>query len=411
MGRFPRRCVFRLHVYSLQFCYIISRYPARRCRQISLAKKIFKQGNKAITRYPVNIIALLFAALFLFGCPLYKPSGVEAEAARERPQQSAAVPAQDAPPEREAVPETVQVSLPPGKIVQAPSYAVFPETARPGEALLVAYSETFRAQGSGVRGLQAALYNSAGTRLSRAAFFSLPRDDGEAELRAAILAIPSTAASGSAVIRIESADGIIRNFPFTIESRDFIRETIQLNEANTAIRTEPDPQKTAESQQLWAVLSRTGADIYSTGPFAPPVSSTRRTSNYGDRRIYSYIDDTSDTSIHAGIDYGVPAGTEVRACARGRVVMAKYRIVTGNTVILEHLPGLYSLYYHMDRIDITEGDIVEAQYPLGYSGSTGLSTGPHLHWEIRVSTEYADPDAFLFNTVIDKKDIINKMRE
>ena len=85
------------------------------------------------------------------------------------------------------------------------------------------------------------------------------------------------------------------------------------------------------------------------------------------------------------------------------------RIVTGNTVILEHLPGLYSLYYHLDKIAVSEGSIVEAGTILGESGSTGLATGPHLHWEIRVSTENADPDVFLSRPVLDKKDIIDKL--
>ena len=357
----------------------------------------------------MNILALLFAVLFLFGCPLFRPSGVEAEAARERPPQSAA-PAQEDPPAQEAAAETVQVSLPPERMAQGPRFAILPESIRPGESMLVCYSDTFRS-GTGVRSLQAALHDSAGRRLSKSAFFSLPRDEGEAELRVAILTIPSTAASGNAVIRIESADGIIRDLPLAIDSREFIREAISLDQENTALRAEPDPQKTAESRQLWAILSRTGTDIYSIDPFEPPVNSTRRTSHYGDRRVYDYIDGTSDSSIHAGIDYGVPAGTRVGACAGGRVVMAKYRIVTGNSVVLEHLPGLYSLYYHLDRIEVSEGDIIEAGYTLGYSGSTGLSTGPHLHWEIRVSGEFADPDAWLFNTVIDKKDIINRMKE
>ena len=126
--------------------------------------------------------------------------------------------------------------------------------------------------------------------------------------------------------------------------------------------------------------------------------------------MYSYIDGSNDSSVHAGIDFGVPRGTEVRACAAGRVVFAGYRIVTGNSVIIEHLPGVYSLYYHMDKINVSEGSVAESGALLGVSGSTGLSTGPHLHWEIRVSTEYADPDIFMSRAVLDKKEILNRMR-
>jgi murein DD-endopeptidase MepM/ murein hydrolase activator NlpD len=243
----------------------------------------------------------------------------------------------------------------------------------------------------------------------KAAFFSMPREEGEQELKAAVLAVPTTARQGASIIRVESANGVIRDLPINIGPRDFFAETIPLDQGNTEIRTVPDPQKTREAEQQWAIFSRTGTEIYSGLLFIPPVKSTRRTSGYGDRRVYEYVDGTSDTSIHAGIDYGVPTGTTVSACAAGRVVFAAFRIATGNSVILEHMPGVYSVYYHMDSISATEGAFVEAGEVLGRSGSTGLATGPHLHWEIRVSTEFADPDAFLARPVLDKREIMNKL--
>jgi murein DD-endopeptidase MepM/ murein hydrolase activator NlpD len=85
------------------------------------------------------------------------------------------------------------------------------------------------------------------------------------------------------------------------------------------------------------------------------------------------------------------------------------RIVTGNTVIIEHAPGIYSLYYHLDRINVQEGAIVTAGAVIGLSGSTGLSTGPHLHWELRINTEGTDPDAFVSRPVIDKDLIISRI--
>jgi hypothetical protein len=280
-------------------------------------------------------------------------------------------------------------------------FAVIPESARPGEPVTVAFSgET----GSAAR-LQAVLLDSRGRRLSTARFFGLQGEDA----LAAILAIPSTALVGNATIRIEAGSEILRDLPFTIDRREFPSETIALNQENTDLRTVEDPQKTAEAEEIWAIYLRTGTVVYSGGPFIPPVTSTRRTSDYGSRRVYRYADNSTDTSIHAGVDIGVPTGTEVTASAAGRVVLAKYRIVTGNTVVLEHMPGVYSLYYHMDSIAVNPGDIVEAGALLGASGSTGLATGPHLHWEIRVAGENADPDAFLSRPILDKNDIFDKL--
>jgi murein DD-endopeptidase MepM/ murein hydrolase activator NlpD len=298
----------------------------------------------------------------------------------------------------------------PAEVQKAPRFALLPGgSIRPGEPVTLGYSDDFREKES--RDFQALLLDSGGKRLGKAPFFSLGTDEDGWELKAAVLAVPSTARIGPALVRIEGTDGIVKELPLVIESRDFVSEVIPFDQSNTDIMTKPDPQKTAEAEQLWAILSHAGSTTYSSGPFVPPVTSTRRTSFFGDRRVYQYVSGAASTSIHAGIDYGVPTGTEVRACAGGRVVFARFRIVTGNSVIIEHMPGVYSLYYHLDRISIGEGRLVSAGTPLGLSGSTGLSTGPHLHWEIRVAGENCDPDAFMARAVLDKNAVLSNLVE
>jgi len=279
------------------------------------------------------------------------------------------------------------------------SYAIIPESPRPGEPVTIGVNSDVK---------QATLF--AGARvLSKAPFFSVPSADDKPGFMAAVLAVPSTANPGAALIRLEDENGVICEIPVTIAAREFVSEVIPLNPVLTGIRTDPDPQKTAEANRLWAILSRTGYEIFHTVKFIPPVASTRRTSFFGDRRVYKYSNGTSDTSIHAGVDYGVPKGTRVLACATGKVVLAASRIVTGNSVVVEHAPGVYSLYYHMDKIEVKEGDIVNSGELLGLSGATGLATGPHLHWEIRVNTENTDPDAFISRPILDKDAIISKI--
>jgi murein DD-endopeptidase MepM/ murein hydrolase activator NlpD len=286
-----------------------------------------------------------------------------------------------------------------------PRFAVIPAGVRPGEPITIAYADDF----SGAGDYQAVLLNSRGTRLVRSPLFSFTTTPGGQELKVAILAIPSTVASGAFTVRIEAGNRIVQDIPLSVERRDFVSEVIALDDQNTEIRVAPNPQRDRESQILWAILSRTGTDFYHGGHFLLPVTSTRRTSFFGDRRVFEYTNGTSDTSIHAGVDFGVPLGTEVRASATGLVVLAVFRIVTGNTVILEHLPGVYSLYYHLDSISVEEGSIVEAGTVVGFSGTTGLSTGPHLHWEIRVAGENTDPDAFVARPVLDKDEILRNL--
>jgi murein DD-endopeptidase MepM/ murein hydrolase activator NlpD len=260
--------------------------------------------------------------------------------------------------------------------------------------------------------MKAVLLDTGGRRLSQAFFFSLPGDGGEDSVKAAVLAVPSTAKPGPAIIRVEGENGKnAAGIPLVLGGREFLAEEIYLDQENTDIRTRPDPQKNIETAQLSAILFRTGGDIFSGGPFTAPVTSTRRTGFFGDRRIFRYADGSRDTSIHAGIDYGVPRGTPVRACASGRVVLARFRIVTGYSVVIEHFPGTYSLYYHLDKIQVEEGALVEGGTQLGESGATGLATGPHLHWEIRVAGENTDPDAFIARPVLDKEAILDKINK
>ena len=286
-------------------------------------------------------------------------------------------------------------------------FALIPEKAQGGEPVTVGFSSNFGSRQ--FPNLRAVLLDSRGRRLGRAFFFDLPQDEGEPELKAAILAVPSTALVGEALIRIESDYEIIRDLPFNIEPRSFLSETIALNQANTNLRTLPDPQRSAESDQIWTILNTTGRSIYTWEPFLPPLSATRRTSYYGSRRIFQYAGGGTDTSIHAGVDYGVPTGTEVFASATGLVILARYRILTGYSVVLEHLPGVYSIYYHLNELFVDEGDFVTRGRLIAHSGATGLATGPHLHWEIRVAGENADPDAFLARPLLDKNAIIHTL--
>jgi len=199
-------------------------------------------------------------------------------------------------------------------------------------------------------------------------------------------------------------------YRLAVQKRDFFSEDIPLDPANTAIRTAPDPRKEAEARALYALLDQVDTEaVWLDGAFRFPVDATRRTAGFGDRRRYVYAKGGTDTSVHAGVDIGVPRGTPVMACGAGRVVFAGDRIVTGKTIIIEHLPGLYSLYMHLDAIKVAQGELVGRGGLIGLSGSTGLSTGPHLHWELRLRGRAVDPDYWVTSPLVDKEQAISKM--
>lgn len=100
-------------------------------------------------------------------------------------------------------------------------------------------------------------------------------------------------------------------------------------------------------------------------------------------------------SLHTGVDIAAPQGTPVRAANRGRVVFASALLLEGNTVIIDHGLGLYSLYCHLDRILTKEGERVERGEAIGTVGATGRATGPHLHWAIRFRNKRISPESLL----------------
>jgi murein DD-endopeptidase MepM/ murein hydrolase activator NlpD len=95
-------------------------------------------------------------------------------------------------------------------------------------------------------------------------------------------------------------------------------------------------------------------------------------------------------SPHAGTDFLSPAGTPIHAPAGGRIAVARNLFFTGNTVIIDHGLGVFSMLAHLSRVDVHEGDTIARGQTVGLVGATGRVTGPHLHWALRVGPARVD---------------------
>jgi murein DD-endopeptidase MepM/ murein hydrolase activator NlpD len=127
------------------------------------------------------------------------------------------------------------------------------------------------------------------------------------------------------------------------------------------------------------------------GMLRVPLRGARLTSPFGLRVHPIY----GTTRLHAGMDLAAPSGTPVKAAADAVVVRAGVHGGFGNLVVLDHGGALATLYGHLSRIDVRPGDLVQRGDPIGAVGSTGASTGPHLHFEVRVSGAPVDPMPYL----------------
>ena len=146
-------------------------------------------------------------------------------------------------------------------------------------------------------------------------------------------------------------------------------------------------REAAELEQLWRQSS---AERLWRGPFMPPVPSTV-TSHFGARSIFN----GQTRSPHSGADFPGQTGTPVAAPNAGRVALARDLYFSGNTVILDHGLGLFSLLAHLSVIDVNEGDSVATGQEIGKVGATGRATRPHLHWGVLAGADRVDPLAVL----------------
>ena len=261
-----------------------------------------------------------------------------------------------------------------------------------------------------------------GSLAADARCFSLPaileeerKGAPRARVYGALIALPTGLAPGAYTIvaasegRGEAGAALVveARASLRVEARDFPLEVIGLDEVNAAIRNRPGKRKETEARKLLAILATTddSAVFADLSPFLFPVKGGFKSAGFGDRRRFLSPSGESETSTHAGLDWGVVVNTPVRACERGKVVLAADREVTGKTVVIEHLPGLYSLYFHLSSIATRSGAFVERGARIGRSGSTGLSTGPHLHWELRAKGQAVDPEHWLGTPLLDKEAI------
>ena len=148
----------------------------------------------------------------------------------------------------------------------------------------------------------------------------------------------------------------------------------------------------AEIKRIEAEGKEVADNPYTGGAFTWPCpSSTRVTSDYGTR-----VSPTSGASSnHKGIDIGASAGAAIVAAANGTVKAANYSSAAGNYVMIDHGGGLYTVYMHCSSLAVSEGTAVSAGQTIAYVGSTGISTGNHLHFGVSLNGSYVSPWSYL----------------
>ncbi len=184
-----------------------------------------------------------------------------------------------------------------------------------------------------------------------------------------------------------SGEGASESMTINVASTAFPLDAITLPPSKLSILSDAELVR-RENAQVAAVVSKFTPTRLWSGAFRQPIYSYI-TEYFGTRR--SYNGGPVGACGHEGTDFGGKVGDPVYSDARGRVVFAGLTQVRGNLVIVDHGLGVFSGYYHMSEIAVKPAQLVESGDLIGKIGSTGLATGPHLHWSMWVNGEYVDP--------------------
>jgi murein DD-endopeptidase MepM/ murein hydrolase activator NlpD len=198
---------------------------------------------------------------------------------------------------------------------------------------------------------------------------------------------------GSYVATIEAlgADG-----PWRVEQSILVQSrrypTRQLRVDPRFVNPPPAVLQRIEEEQVFLreALERSDADRLWSAPFVRPVTG-RANSQFGTRSVFN----GQARGPHRGADFLSPAGEPIKSPNAGRIVVARDLYFTGNTIVIDHGLGLFSMLAHLSRIDVRESELVTAAQIVGLVGATGRVTGAHLHWTLSVSGARVDPLALL----------------
>ncbi len=172
---------------------------------------------------------------------------------------------------------------------------------------------------------------------------------------------------------------------WTVAPIDRAVELLQLSADTLALRS--DDNQAAQADRLAEAMSSLQPEPLWREPFLTPAEGWS-SSGYADPRQY---EPGGAVSYHLGADFAAPTGTPVYATNDGIVLLAEGLEVAGNTIVIDHGAGITSRYYHLETVEVAAGQRVARGDRIAEVGSTGLSTGPHLHWEMRIGTEPSNP--------------------
>jgi murein DD-endopeptidase MepM/ murein hydrolase activator NlpD len=194
---------------------------------------------------------------------------------------------------------------------------------------------------------------------------------------------------GTYTVKVTAGDARVL-YDLLVSPRTFPTRRLTVDEAFVTPPKSEQARIEREAALLAATWKAPAGERLWSGAFVRPVAEPAN-SAFGTRSIFN----GKPRNAHGGADFLSPAGTPIHAPNAGRIVVARSLYFSGNTVIIDHGLGLFSMLAHLSAIDVHEGDWISTAQVVGKVGATGRVTGPHLHWTVRAADARVDPLSLL----------------
>ncbi|MFZ4513001.1 MAG: peptidoglycan DD-metalloendopeptidase family protein [Geothrix sp.] len=202
----------------------------------------------------------------------------------------------------------------------------------------------------------------------------------------AVVGIPLSAKPGQDTVEVDG-----RAVPFSLRPKHYPEQHLRLENPRMVNPAPEDEARIVREQALMEPAWKAWPEgLVPSLRFRRPTAGAL-TASFGMRRILN----GEPRSPHGGLDIKAPTGQAVRAPAAGVVVLTGNFFFSGNAVFLAHGEGVVSLFAHLSKIKVKQGQVLQAGDLLGEVGHTGRSTGPHLHWSVSLNNARVDPRLFL----------------
>ena len=264
----------------------------------------------------------------------------------------------------------------PAKAAPAPQIGVrlIPATVRQGDTVLILVAGS-----RGARDVEGSLGSQ------HLAFFPY------GEEYAALAGVDLASKPGTVAWRIGLVDGggtpRKATGSLTVKAGGFPVERLTLPSGMVNLDPEAERRAANEAARLRTLYDTVTPERLWHGPFTRPVAGPKPPKGFGARRIIN----GQPRMPHSGVDFSAERGTPVVASNRGRVALLGEFFFAGRLVVLDHGLGLYTLYFHLDGVSVTEGQIVDRGQTVGTVGMTGRATGPHLHFAAQLGRARINP--------------------